>query len=62
MEQGDFISINIRKQLLLFEDLLKMVIVLKYASISVRSSPVERFPDKKEVQGPTPCARTLKYI
>lgn len=46
-----------------------MLVVLKYASvrlwgcvaqfkISVRSSPVERVPDKNEVQGPTPCART----
>ena len=32
--------------------------VVAYSKICVRSSPVERVPDKNEVQGPTPCART----
>ena len=29
---------------------------------SVRSSLVERFPDKKEVHGPIPCARTVFMV
>jgi hypothetical protein len=38
------------------------LIMVKYLSFWVRSSPVERIPDKNEVQGPTPCAPTQERI